>query len=161
MRITVDDLTHPRVHALLHVHLERMHEQSPPGSVFALGLDGLRRPDVTFWVAWDDDAPGGPHVMGCGALKELDPVHGEVKSMRTADTYLRRGVAAAILDVVVRTATERGYRRLSLETGSTPAFEASHALYRRHGFVECGPFAGYTDSSFSRYFTLDLAHAAE
>jgi putative acetyltransferase len=151
MRIVVDDLSEPRVLTLLELHLERMHEHSPPGSVFALDLDGLRHPSVTFWTVWDGDA-----VMGCGALKELDPAHGEVKSMRTADEYLRRGVAASILDVIIHTARSRGYERLSLETGSGPAFEPSHALYRRNGFVECGPFGTYADAAFSRYFTLDL-----
>ena len=152
MKIVVDDLSSPEVQVLLRLHLERMHEHSPPGSVHALALDGLRHPSVTCWTAWDDDA-----LMGCGALKELDPAHGEIKSMRTADRFLRRGVAAAILDVIVETARARGHVRLSLETGSAPAFEPAIALYRRRGFVECGPFDTYTDTVFSRYFTLDLS----
>lgn len=153
MHIVEDDLTDPRVHELLRTHLERMHESSPPGSVFAFDLEGLRAPDVTVWTAWDADA-----VMGCGALKELDPHHGEVKSMRTADAYLRRGVAAALLDRVIIAAIERGYRRLSLETGSGGPFEPAHALYRRRGFVESGPFGTYVDTTFSCYFTLELPH---
>ncbi len=154
MRIVVDDLTDPRVRELLELHLERMHEHSPPGSVFALDLDALRHPAVTFWTAREGD-----DLMGCGALKELDPEHGEVKSMRTADDHVRRGVASGILDVIIGTARARGYRHLSLETGSGRAFEPSHALYRRTGFVERGPFGTYTDVEFSRYFTLDLTLA--
>ncbi|MFN8023277.1 MAG: GNAT family N-acetyltransferase [Acidimicrobiales bacterium] len=151
MRIAEDDLTHPAVVELIRLHLQRMHEHSPPESVFALDVTGLRSPDVTFWVAWDGDTP-----MGCGALKELGPTAGEVKSMRTADGYLRRGVAAAILDHLVGEARARGYRRVSLETGTGPAFEAAHVLYERAGFEGCPPFGDYTDTTFSRYFALDL-----
>jgi putative acetyltransferase len=162
VRIVEDDLTHPAVIDLLRLHLQRMHEQSPPESVFALDLDGLRSPWVTLWTAWDDDVvpaagvPAAASLMGCGALKELDARHAEVKSMRTADAHLRRGVARAILDHLVVVARTRGYERLSLETGTGPAFEASHALYERAGFVPCPPFAGYADTTFSRYFTLVL-----
>lgn len=151
MRIVVDDLTHPAVIELLGVHLQRMHENSPPGSVFALDLSGLRSPDVTLWTAWDGD-----HVMGCGALKQLSPAHAEVKSMRTADAYLRRGVAAAILGHMIGEARDRGYERLSLETGTGPAFDAAHVLYERAGFESCGPFGSYRDTEFSAYFTLVL-----
>lgn len=170
MRIVVDDLTRPAVVELLEMHLRRMHEQSPPGSVFALDLDGLRSPGVTCFTAWDvadggddgDDATrgagssGSGSLMGCGALKELDASHGEVKSMRTADAFLRRGVAAAVLAHIVDVARARGYRRLSLETGTGPAFEASHRLYEHAGFRPCGPFGGYTDTVFSTYFTAEL-----
>lgn len=151
MRIVVDDLTNPAVIELLALHLQRMHENSPPGNVFALDLDGLRSLDVTLWTAWEDDA-----LMGCGALKELDPSHGEVKSMRTADAFLRRGVAAAILDHMVGEARARGYERVSLETGTGPAFDAAHVLYERAGFVPCGPFGSYRVTEFSAYFTLTL-----
>jgi putative acetyltransferase len=152
MKIVVDDLSRPEVHALVDLHLGRMHEHSPPCKVHALAIDALRHPDVTFWTAWDDG-----ELMGCGALKQLDPGHGEIKSMRTADRHLRRGVAAAILETAVDTARARGYSRLSLETGSTPAFEPALGLYRRRGFAECGPFGDYTDTVFSRSFTLDLS----
>ena len=151
MRIVVDDLTHPAVIELLRLHLQRMHENSPPDNVFALDLTGLRAPGVTLWTAWDGD-----ELMGCGALKELTPQHAEVKSMRTADAFLRRGVAAKILDHMVGEARARGYERLSLETGTGPAFDAAHVLYRRAGFEECGPFGDYEPTDFSAYFTLTL-----
>ena len=151
MRIVVDDLTHPAVIELLRLHLQRMHENSPPENVFALDLTELRSPEVTLWTAWDGD-----ELMGCGALKELSSVHAELKSMRTADAHLRRGVAATILGHMVDEARARGYERLSLETGTGPAFDAAHVLYRRAGFDECRPFGDYEENEFSAYFTLTL-----
>jgi putative acetyltransferase len=152
LRVVVDDLSGPEVAALLADHLASMHQLTPAESVHALDLDGLRKPDVTFWSAWV-----GPDLAGCGALKELDPRRGEVKSMRTAPAYLRRGVAAAVLAQIVATARDRGYDELLLETGPDPAFGAAHALYARSGFEPCGPFADYGDDPFSRYFRLELS----
>jgi putative acetyltransferase len=151
VRVVVDDRFGPEVVALLADHLTAMREYTPACSVHALDLDRLRDPTVTFWSAWV-----GEELAGCGALKELDPTHGEVKSMRTAPAFLRRGVAAAVLEQIVATARARGYARLSLETGSGPAFEAAHALYARHGFIACGPFADYAEDPFSRFFTRAL-----
>lgn len=150
-RIVVDDLTDPRVHGLLRDHLAGMYETSPPESVHALDLDGLRAASVTVWTAWD-----GEQIAGCGALKQIDVTHGEVKSMRTADAYLRRGVAAALLTHMLAVARERGYGRVSLETGPEQTFAAAHRLYERFGFVPCGPFEGYSEDPFSRFFTLVL-----
>ncbi|MES2054910.1 MAG: GNAT family N-acetyltransferase [Pseudomonadota bacterium] len=151
MRIVTDDLTHPDVIALVEFHLGSAFENSPPGSVFALDLTGLKNPAVTLWTAWDDDA-----LLGMGALKRLDADHGELKSMRTAPAHLRRGVAGAMLDHLIAEGRARGYRRLSLETGNNAAFAPARALYQRAGFVECGPFADYSDASFSQYYTLAL-----
>lgn len=151
MRIVRDDLTHPDVIALLEFHLRAAFENSPPGSVFALDLTGLSDPAVTLWSAWD-----GEDLLGLGALKQLDADHGELKSMRTAPTHLRKGVAAAMLDHLVAEGRARGYKRLSLETGSSPPFVAAWALYERAGFVPCGPFADYVDTDFSRYYRLEL-----
>jgi putative acetyltransferase len=151
LRVVVDDLAGPEVAALLADHLASMHELTPEGSVHAFDLATLRTPDITFWSAWDGD-----DLAGCGAVKELDPQRGEVKSMRTAPAYLRRGVAAAVLAEIVATARDRGYDELLLETGTGPAFDAAHALYARFGFVPCGPFADYSDDPFSRYFRLML-----
>lgn len=151
MQIVVDDLRGPEIAALLQAHLDAMHEQSPPESVHALDLDKLRQPDITFWTAWD-----GPLLMGCGALKEADARHGEIKSMRTDAAHLRKGVAAALLETILTTARHRGYHRLSLETGSTAPFWPAHRLYERYGFSDCGPFADYAFDPFSRYMTLEL-----
>ena len=151
MNIIIDDLTHPAVLALLDEHLADMHAYSPPESVHALDHDELRAPDVTFWTAWD-----GEELLGCGALKELDARHGEIKSMRTSRSQLRKGVAAAILEHIIAVARERGYERLSLETGSGGPFEAALRFYERHGFEYCEPFADYVLDPFSRFMTREL-----
>ena len=152
MEIRRDDLTAPAVLDLLRLHLAGMEDESPPESVHALGAEALRGEGVTFWCVWD-----GNDLLGFGALKELDPGHGEIKSMRTAAAALRRGVGAAMLAHIVAEARTRGYKRLSLETGSTPAFDAAIALYGRFGFTPCGAFADYRDDDpFSRFMTLAL-----
>ena len=150
-RIERDDLSHPAVAALLDLHLRAAHDNSPPGSVFALDASGLRDPAVTLWTIWE-----GAALLGMGALKQLAAGHGEVKSMRTAPGLLRRGVARAMLHHLIAEARGRGYRRLSLETGSNAPFAAAHALYERAGFVECDPFADYIDRVHARYYTLLL-----
>ena len=151
MTIEVDDLSRPAIHALLNEHLRSMYEFSPPESVHALDLDALRRPDITFWSAWDEDT-----LLGCGALKELDPRHGEVKSMRTPDALRRRGAGRALLSTIVATGRSRGYRRLSLETGAQPPFAPAQALYASFGFARCGPFADYAEDPHSVFMTLEL-----
>ena len=151
MRIVRDDLSHPDVVALIELHLRAAFENSPPGSVFALDLSGLRASDVTLWTAWEGDA-----LLGMGALKALGAGEGELKSMRTAPGQLRRGVARAMLDRLIAEGRARGYGRLSLETGSNAPFAPARALYSGAGFVECGPFADYTDMAFSRYYRLDF-----
>ncbi len=151
IQIIEDDLRGPEIAELLKAHLDAMHDHSPPESVHALDLDALRAPDISFWTAWVHN-----ELAGCGAMKELDPGHGEVKSMRTAVEHLRKGVAASILEHMINVARERGYQRLSLETGSSAPFIAAHRLYERFGFTPCGPYGEYTDVTFSRYFTLNL-----
>ncbi|MEO9131681.1 MAG: GNAT family N-acetyltransferase [Sphingomonas sp.] len=151
MRIVRDDLAHPDVIGLIDLHLRSAFENSPPGSVFALDLSGLRDPAVALWSAWDGD-----DLLGLGALKNLGAGHGELKSMRTAPAHLRRGVARAMLGHLVAEGRARGYSRLSLETGSSDAFAPARALYERAGLTLCGPFADYTDEAFSRYYTLTL-----
>lgn len=151
MLIRHDDLTGPEVRELLEEHLRHMHEITPAQSVHALDLSGLRKPDITFWTAWD-----GAELLGCGAVRELDPTHGEVKSMRTARRHWRKGVGRAVLAHIVAEARRRGYARLSLETGAMAPFAPAHRLYESFGFVPCGPFVGYTDDPNSRFFTLVL-----
>jgi putative acetyltransferase len=151
IRVVPDDLSGPDIRALLQIHFAGMLATSPAESCHFLDFDGLRAADVTFWSAWDGDA-----LAGCGAVKELDPTHGEVKSMRTDAAHLRKGVASALLNKIIQTSRGRGYQRLSLETGSGEAFDASHALYRRFGFRPCAPFASYGEDPFSRFFTLAL-----
>lgn len=148
-RIVRDDVTHPEVGALIELHLRAAFENSPPGAVFALDLSGLRAADVTLWTLWEGEA-----LLGMGALKQLDAAHGELKAMRTAPGQVRRGVARAMLGHLIAEARGRGYRTVSLETGSNAPFSAARALYAGAGFVECGPFAGYVDTAFSRYYSL-------
>jgi putative acetyltransferase len=149
--IRADDLSGPEVAALLREHLSSVALHSPPESVHALDLEGLRGPDVDFWSAWLDS-----ELVGCGALKELDASHGELKSMRTSASHLRKGVASAILEHMLNVARERSYRRLSLETGSMGAFAPARSLYSRFGFELCGPFAGYTEDPYSVFMTREL-----
>jgi putative acetyltransferase len=151
MNITEGGLSDPDVIALLGEHLQGMWDHSPPESIHALDVEGLKAPDITFWTMRD-----GNEVLGCIALKQLDARHGEIKSMRTASAHLRKGVAAALLEHLIAEARRRSYERLSLETGSGPAFEAAHTLYRKYGFIECGPFADYREDPFSRFMTAVL-----
>ena len=151
MDIRIDDLRGPEIRALLEDHLEEMHRQTPPESVHALDLDGLRRPDVTFWTVWSDG-----RLMGCGALKELERTHGEVKSMRTAPAFRRQGVAKAMLAHIIREAEERRYHRLSLETGSMEAFRPARELYESFGFSYCPPFGDYALDPHSVFLTRAL-----
>jgi putative acetyltransferase len=148
------DFEDDRVKALLAHHLERMHATSPPGHSFALDWSGLQKPEISFYAMWE-----GEELLGFGALKELGPRAGEIKSMRTADSHLRRGVAAAILDHLIAEARRRGYTRLSLETGSGPAFEPALSLYLRHGFTEGLVFADYEKSPFNQFLHLELKPA--
>ena len=149
--IREDDPTRPEVAALLSVHLSHSARHSPPGSMHALGVEALRSPGIAFWTA-----RSGPVVLGCGALKELDSSHGEIKSMHTAEASRGRGVGARILAHIVDEARQRQYRRLSLETGSMAEFAPARALYARFGFRDCEPFAGYRDDPNSTFMTFDL-----
>jgi putative acetyltransferase len=151
MSIEVDDLTRPQVARLLDEHLADMRAWSPPECVFALDLERLRQPGITFWTVWDSDA-----LLACGAVKRLDAAHGELKSMRTARIARGRGAATLLLRHAMDQARQWGLQRLSLETGTTEGFSAAHRLYARHGFVDCGPFAGYAPDPFSRFMTCTL-----
>ena len=151
MNIFEDDLSGREIRALLEVHFAGMLANSPEGSCHFLDIEGLKSPDVTFWSIWDGDS-----LVGMGALKQHDAALGEVKSMRTHEAHLGRRVGAAMLTHIVAVARTRGLARLSLETGSSPAFDAAHALYTRFGFVYCEPFADYHADPFSRFMTLEL-----
>jgi putative acetyltransferase len=151
MKIKVDDLQHPAVHALLNEHLENMHQLSPADSVHALSLEKLRVPEITFWTAWENDL-----LVGCGALKELDLKHGEIKSLRTPQAHRRRGVGRAMLAHFIEVAKERGYERLSLETGAPEAFKPARKLYESFGFTYCGRFGDYPEDPNSIFMSLEL-----
>ncbi len=151
MDIRLDDLSGREVRELLEEHLRSMYELSPPESVHALNLDGLRQPDVTFWTVWS-----GSGLLGCGALKELTPEHGEIKSMRTASAHRRQGVARAMLTHIIEEALARRYHRVSLETGSMEAFAPAQQLYESFGFTYCPPFGDYAEDPNSVFMTRVL-----
>lgn len=151
MKIVLDDLSGPEIARFLEAHLEQMREITPLESKHALDLDALRRPEVTFWTVRDGDA-----VVGCGALKRLDDAHAEVKSMRTAPERRRSGIAALVLSHIIAEATRMGFTRLSLETGSDDFFAPARALYAKHGFTYCDPFADYRLDPHSVYMTRTL-----
>lgn len=141
----------PEVIGLLRTHLEEVRANPTPGGAHVLDLAGLKRPDISFWSAWRDGA-----LLGCSAIRELDPAHGEIKSMRTAPNQLRRGAGAALMAHMLGVARGRGYKRLSLETGATPEFEAAQALYRQLGFTWCDPFGDYAAHPMSRFMSRAL-----
>ena len=151
MQIAVDDPGLPEVRELLEEHLRNMYELSPPESVHALDVSKLQGSDVRFWTVRD-----GPILLGCGALKEIDSEHGEIKSMRTPLSLRRRGAGRAILTHIITVARERGYRRLSLETGSMEAFVPAQRLYESFGFRYCEPFGDYRPDPNSVFMTLEL-----
>ena len=167
IQIRVDPtLTHPQVVDLLREHLAGMHAESPPDKVHALDLSALRQPHITFLTAWrpygaDGQASDSDQLMACGALKELSPIHGEIKSMRTSARFLRQGAAQAILSELLAIARQRGYERVSLETGTTPGFDAAVAMYQRFGFVDGGPFGDYRVDPFSRFMTMEPGHTGD
>jgi putative acetyltransferase len=151
MEIRRDDLSGSEIRELLQEHLANMRQITPPESIHALPIEGLRKPEVTFWSAWESG-----ELLGCGALKALNPQHGEIKSMRTSLQHRRKGVAKAILDYIIGEARRRDYRRLSLETGSMEAFEPARELYARAGFTFCEPFADYIEDPNSVFMTKRL-----
>ncbi|HZN59530.1 MAG TPA: GNAT family N-acetyltransferase [Planctomycetota bacterium] len=151
MDVRLDDLSAPEVRDLLEEHLHSMAQLSPPESMHALDIDALRKPGVTFWTIWS-----GESLLGCGALKELDPAHGEIKSMRTSSAHRRKGVARTMLTHIIDEARYRRYARLSLETGALEAFEPAQRLYESFGFTYCPPFADYVEDPNSVFMTRAL-----
>lgn len=149
--IRTADPGEPGLRELLERHLEHAARHSPRESIHALDLEGLRAPDITFRGAWVDGQPAA-----CGALRELDPGHGEIKSMHTAQVWRGRGVGARMLAHLLEEARARGYRRVSLETGTMEGFAPARALYHRFGFRECPPFATYREDRHSLCMTLEL-----
>jgi putative acetyltransferase len=151
MEIREDDLSSTEIATFLAEHLEEMHRVTPPESVHALDLEGLRSPQVTFWSVRKSD-----RLLGCGALQEIGPGLGEIKSMRTDPSHRGAGIGTRMLKHIMDEATRRGYESLSLETGAMDDFAPARALYERHGFERCGPFNGYTDDPNSVFMTRRL-----
>ncbi|XAW88339.1 GNAT family N-acetyltransferase [Vibrio sp. CDRSL-10 TSBA] len=152
MEIKIDDLQGAGIIGLLEEHLADMHATSPAESVHALDVEALQHPSITFWSAAEGDS-----VLGCVALKSLSPEHGEIKSMRTAGAARNKGVATKLLHHLITEAKSRGFKQLSLETGTQEYFSAAHCLYAKYGFVDCEPFGDYQPDPNSKFMTLVLA----
>ncbi len=146
-----DDLSGAEIRALVARHLQGMADNSPPGTCFALDIDGLLQPGVMLWSAWEGDV-----LAGMAALKRIDGENGEIKSMRVDDRFLGKGCGRALLDHVTAMARESGMKTLWLETGSSPGFAPALALYESAGFRYCGPFAGYVENPFSRFMMKEI-----
>ncbi len=151
MKIKVDDLTGKEIAELLEQHISDMRAVSAPESKHALDLNGLRKPEITFWTVWNENS-----LAGCGAIDELNASHAEIKSMRTAPEYRNKGVATMLLRHMIEEAKSRNYRKLSLETGSMAFFEPARQLYLKFGFVYCEPFSNYKEDSNSVFMTMEL-----
>ena len=147
MQLKIDDLTDARIADFLEQHLEDMRAICK----HALDLAGLKDPSITFWTAWE-----GETLLGTAAIKELEPSHGEIKSMRTSAAHRGQGIASSLLNHLIGQAKARGYQRLSLETGSMPFFAPARSLYAKHGFVACDAFAEYRADPNSIFMTKQL-----
>jgi putative acetyltransferase len=151
MEIKVDDLSSSKIVEFLEEHISEMKSVSPPESKHSLNLDGLRKPEITFWTVWDDGC-----LIGCGAIKELDADHVEIKSMRTTPSCRGKGIASRLLQHILNEAKLRGYRQISLETGSMQFFEPARNLYAKYGFENCAPFSTYREDPNSVFMTQKL-----
>jgi putative acetyltransferase len=151
MEIKIDDLSGSEIAEFLEEHIKEMKSVSPPESKHALDLEGLKKPEIIFWTVWDDSC-----LIGCGAMKELNANHAEIKSMRTTASHRGKGIASMLLQHVLNEARLQGYRRVSLETGSMPFFEPARNLYAKYGFEKCAPFSTYREDPNSVFMTLKL-----
>lgn len=147
----MDDLSGPEIARFLSEHVQEMRSITPLESKHALDLDTLRQPGITFWTVLDDDT-----LVGCGAIKRLDDVHAELKSMRTATRRKRSGIASLLLGHIITEARSMGFSRLSLETGSAEFFLPARRLYEKFGFAYCEPFADYKLDPHSVFMTRTL-----
>lgn len=152
MQIRIDDLEGGDVLLLLEEHLADMYAVSPPESVHALDVVALKDPAITFFSAWQ-----GEQLQGCVAIKELDHKHAEIKSMRTTASARNKGVASGLLQHTLDVCNQRGYERVSLETGSMDYFLPARRLYEKFGFSYCDPFANYQPDPLSAFMTLELS----
>ncbi|MBO6676292.1 MAG: GNAT family N-acetyltransferase [Rhizobiales bacterium] len=160
MQIVPGDLDHPAIIDLLKFHLDTNIAVTPPGSVHALDLDGLKVPDVAFFAGWKN-GDSTKDLLVIGAVKEIAPEadgrrHGEIKSMRTVEAHRGNGLGAVMLDHLMDHARINGIERLSLETGSFDYFEPARKLYEKRGFGYCEPFGDYVLDPNSVFMTKVL-----
>ncbi len=148
LKLQLADLTAPDFIALIEAHADLMLTLSPPGSCHFLPMEGLKKPSVTLWEIREKT-----ELLACGALQELSATHGEIKCMHTFANARGRGLSKVMLAHIMKTATARGYKRLSLETGVQPGFEPARQLYLTHGFETCSPFGNYEADPNSVFMT--------
>ena len=151
MDIRLGELQNEQVIGLLEEHHTNMLSLSPPESVHALDLKAFEAPDITFWSLWSKN-----QLAGVAAIKELDSERSEIKSMRTATAYLRQGVAHLLLEYIIEQCINRGYKTISLETGTMSEFLPAHKLYLKFGFQECQPFGNYRKDPHSMFMSKNL-----
>ena len=151
MQIVLDDLTSIEIMEFLKEHLFEVSLYLPPESIHVIDIGSLQKPNITFWSIWDKS-----RIVGCGALKELNPKHAEIKSMRIALTHRKKGVASRLLKYIIDEARKRNYSQLSVETGSMDAFLPARRLYMKHGFQYCEPFGEYIEDPNSVFMTIYL-----
>jgi putative acetyltransferase len=149
MTIKVDDLTGPEIADLLRNYLQDVNALAE--ETHALDLEGLRQPGITVWTIWN-----GNEIAGCGALKELEAHHVELKSVYISTRFLRSGVATTLLEHILAAAKARGYSRVSLETGTEDYFEPARRFYEACRFSICGPFGDYAEDPGSIFMTKKL-----
>jgi putative acetyltransferase len=145
------ELDRADVRLLLTQHFSEMRAGSPPEACHVLPIDGLKDATIRFFTLRENSA-----LLGCGALKRLSGDHAEIKSMRTANAALGRGVGQAILDHLLDVARQDGLTRVSLETGSTAQFAAANRLYEKNGFERSGAFGDYPDTPWTHFFTREI-----
>lgn len=151
MEFIVDDLTNPKVVALLTHHIEQMTQTSPPESRHVFNVDQLKSKDITFWTFWENQ-----QLMGCAALRELSSYEGEIKSMKVAPSFTRQGVGQKMLKHIFQEAKKRKYKMLLLETGSMAYFAPARKLYEANGFEYCEPFANYFKDDNNVFMRKDI-----
>lgn len=146
--ISTDDPRADDVRELLRRHLAYARANTKPEEVFALDVDALVDPAVTFF-----SFRGDGELLGIGALRHLDARHAEIKSMHTAEAARGQGIGRAMVDHLIDVAGEAGYARVSIETGAGPAFAPARGLYASVGFTPCGPFGDYGPNPNATYMT--------
>lgn len=152
IQIHIDDLSGEEAQLIVREHLASMYANTPIDSVHTLPIEMLRHSSVTFWTAWT-----GSELCGCGAIQTLDTEHAEIKSMRTRPRFLRQGIGQALLSHIFQDANARGFKRLSLETGSADEFVPARTMYLKNGFEICGPFGNYQVDPLSVFMTKILS----
>jgi len=151
LRVRPARTSEPDVAALIATHFDLMRASSPEDSCHVMEADALEREGAWVFAAEDQGS-----VVGIGALKEIAPGHGEIKSMHTAQTARGKGVARQVLLTLIDAAKEHNLARLSLETGSADMFAPARQLYAAEGFSICPPFADYTEDPLSTFMTREV-----